>query len=706
MAEILCVSPSKDLVILNSCLPLLKVQPKVTEISIFQRASYGQNLKFNVWPVLKVEDSTYYGLHAILKYLFTETPLLKAGSLTQTETAMALADQIYVAAVPIIAHHQTVLIKESILNKSNATLKALMGKVSPYQTAEPSLASKYLGAVLNILGSLGIDVAPSTFETVSTDGLPDEAIYFARDHLGIPVRYRMSTPPSKEMYFSTPIYYVNGTPHIGHVFTTTLVESLANWYKLRDIPIIYSTGTDEHGLKVQTTAQQNGFTPQEWSDKTSTVFREAFKEFDLNPDVFIRTSEPRHQEVVIKLWNILVENGLIYKGKYEGWYSKREESFIPETQVKDAVIDGRQVKINEEDGAELVWSSEDNYMFRLSSMKDKLLQWLDSNPDVITPRCYWNQVKSTVLGELRDISVSRQAKTVSWGIPVPNDPDHTMYVWIDALTNYLTVAGWLGNEHMGIWPCDMHVVGKDILKFHGIYWPAFLMGANIPVYKKLLVHGWWTMNSEKMSKSLGNTLDPIKLRDFWGLEPVKYFLLRECTLTSDSDYSVDAMFNRYNNDLADKLGNFVMRLISPNMNPDLVVPVCGELNDDDRQLIENVETLPGTIDHHVAYGRTRIALIEIWDVIRDLNKYLTVQQPWALKDNKARKDTILYVLCDSLRIITLCFHSFIPRTADQILEALGTSVKDGDGVSRFKFGLLKAGTPMKPVPVLFKKIEK
>ncbi|OHT00900.1 hypothetical protein TRFO_32279 [Tritrichomonas foetus] len=703
--EVFCVSQSKELVILNALFPLLKTQPKITEVPLAQRQSYSKDFSFLIWPVLKDQNQYYYGIHAVIKYLFSNTPSLPLNALSQTESIIAIADALYATAVPIVAHNQSILISQDLLSNSQSQLKTIISKVGQYQTDKPTVASTYLTAIVSVISSLGIDVSPLKTFDVPSEGLVEEALTFAHDNLSIPERYAMSPVPTKEMYFSTPIYYVNGVPHIGHVFTTTLVESLARWYKLRNIPLIYSTGTDEHGLKVQTTAQEKGFTPQEWCDKTSTTFREAFKEFDLNPDVFIRTTEPRHIKVATKLWEILAEKGYIYKGKYEGWYSKREESFIPDNQIEDVVVDGKTIKINKEDGAELVWSSEDNYLFKLSAMREQLLNWLYANQTAITPRCYWNQIKSFVQGELRDISVSRLKKTVSWGVPVPGDDNHTMYVWIEALANYLTVSGWtgLGADEQGIWPCDMHTVGKDIVKFHGLFWPAFLIAAGIPVYKRLLVHGWWTMNNSKMSKSLGNTLDPIVLRDFWGLEPVKYFLLSEATLTSDSDYSVVAMLNRYNNDLADVLGNLVMRIISPKLNPDMTIQQPGEYNELDKAIIANVSTLPGTVDHHVAFGRTRIALGAIWEFLRDVNKYLTETAPWKLKNDQARLNTVTYVLCECLRIASLCFYSFIPQTATTILNALGTSPTEGEGDAKFKFGLLKPGTKMTAVPCLFSK---
>jgi methionyl-tRNA synthetase len=278
-----------------------------------------------------------------------------------------------------------------------------------------------------------------------------------------------------------------------------------------------------------------------------------------------------------------------------------------------------------------------------------------------------------------------------------------MYVWIDALANYLTVAGWDGTDN-GIWPADLHTVGKDILRFHGIFWPAFLIAAGVEPYKRLLVHGWWTMGAKKMSKSIGNVLDPVKMRDFWGLEPVKYFLLSEVTLVSDSDYSDDAMLNRHNKDLGDRLGNLVMRVSSPKINPEMVVPAPAELAAVDLAIIEDVETLPGTVDHNIAFGKTRVALTAIWDVLRNLDKYLTDQAPWSIRGGDPRRGTIMYVASEVLRILLLCLWPFMSQTASTILKAIGApEIPENDPERMFKYGLLVPGTPMTPVPLLFPK---
>ena len=498
--EVYCLQGSKETVVFKALQNDLPKDCKVTEVNLNDKLVTKKNFLFNVWPVLLIEDQpTVYGTRAVLNYLFQNTKLLPLKEVSKIETLFVLADTLYSAICPLVAYNQSCVIKEELLSQSRKTLKEVLETIPKYLTGNNTIGDVYANVIVAIAAALGIDVAPLTVQNyeIPTDTVNDEAKRFCFVNLGIPERYQMAPKPTKPMYLSTPIYYVNGVPHIGHVFTTTLVECMAKWYKLRGINCIYSTGTDEHGLKVQTTAEAKGFTPQEWCDKTSKIFFEAFKEFDLHPDVFIRTTEERHIKVATKLWNLLLEKGYLYEGKYEGWYSKREECFIPENQIKEETVDGVVKHINTEDGAELIWSSETNWMFKLSAMQQRLLEWYDKNPTCITPKPYYNQCKLLVQRGLPDLSVSR--KNVTWGVPVPNDPSQTMYVWIEALANYLTVAGWDG-ENQGIWPCDLHTVGKDIVKFHGIYWPAFLLAADITPYKRLLVHGWWTKDETKMSK--------------------------------------------------------------------------------------------------------------------------------------------------------------------------------------------------------------
>jgi methionyl-tRNA synthetase len=702
--EVLLFVGQKDSVFFKAIQQHLPKDCVINEIATNDKSIPKKNLQFSTWPVLFVDNRPLvYGTRAIVNYLFASNDkLLPQNEAGKIESLFFLADKLYTALSPIAAHNQSCLIKEEILNKSKATVKDVLAKIQLSFTGKNTIADIYAQTMVSIASLLGVDVAPLTAEKIEVqlDLLIDEAKRYVFLNLGIPERYNMAPKPTKPMYLSTPIYYVNGLPHIGHLFTTTLVECMAKWYKLRGIDCIYSSGTDEHGIKVQTAAEANGVDPKEWCDKTSKIFFDAFKQFDLNPDVFIRTTDEKHKKIAAKLWNLLLERGYLYEGKYEGWYSKREECFIPENQIREEVVDGVTKRFNTEDGAELEWSSEVNWMFKLSEMQQKLLDWYESNPTCITPKPYYNQCKLLVSRGLPDLSVSRT--NVSWGIPVPNDPSQTMYVWIDALSNYLTVAGWDG-ENQGIWPCDLHTVGKDIVKFHGIYWPAFLIAAGIQPYKRLLVHGWWTKNEEKMSKSLGNTLDPFVLTNVWGLEPVKYYLLREVTLVSDSDYSDLAMWGRYNNDLADILANLVLRIISPKLSDTMVVPECGELTDADKELVENIAQLPGTTDHFMAFGETRNALADIFAALHDINKYLTDSKPWNLKtSDEKRFNTVFYVLLETLRITVVCLYPFMTQTALTILNGLGCA-DNLDPEQIFKFGLLKPGTQLTNVPVLFPK---
>ena len=704
--EVLCLSGYRDSILLKQIIHLSKKKVQLIEINPLDRLKVMKELNFNysMWPVLKIEGKlTYYGIRSIITYLFEGNPLFKPTDFINFEGVINLTEQLYNSICPIVASKQTIKVKDNEIKKSTQTMNLVLKILSKVYVSEESISYHIVNTILNICKYFGIDI--SVFKIIEipnlTDTLIEEALYTCFTILNIPERYDMSLPPTKPMLFTTPIYYVNGIPHIGHVFTTALTECLCSWYKLRGIDCVYSTGTDEHGIKVQTTAASKGFEPIDWCDKTSSAFKEAFDHFDLHPDDFIRTTEDRHREIVYKLWNILLEKGYIYEGKYEGWYSKREETFIPENQVQEQVVDGKTIHINSEDGAELFWQSETNWMFKLSAMEAPLLKWLEENPTVITPKPYYNQVKSMIQAGLNDLSVSRQ--NVKWGFPVPNDPKQTIYVWIDALTNYLTVSGWDG-VNQGRWPCDMHVIGKDILKFHAIYWPAFLIAADIKPFKKLLVHGWWTVQNTKMSKSLNNTLDPYILSKEWGLEPLKYYLLREATLVTDSDYSNDAMLARYNNDLGDVLANLVLRIISKKLSPSMILTSITEKTIEDEEIIENISLIPGTIDNYLSNGQTRLALEAIFISLHHLNKYLTDQKPWTLNSNNpSRFGTVWYILVECLRILVTCLIPFLPQTSKTILNGLGCNLNDLNPKEIFNFGFLKQGIQLTEVPILFPK---
>ena len=351
-------------------------------------------------------------------------------------------------------------------------------------------------------------------------------------------------------YFTTPIYYVNDKPHIGHAYTSISVDVLKRFYKLRGYSSYFLTGTDEHGQKVEKAALDKGVDPKKFTDQVSENFRSLSDILNLNNDDFIRTTEDRHIKSVQNLWNRLLENDEIYLSKYSGWYSVRDEAFVAENEITEK--DGK--KFNSF-GSELTWVEEESYFFRLSKWQDRLLELYDSIPNFVHPKSRLNEVKSFVSGGLKDLSISRT--TFKWGIDVPNDDKHIMYVWLDALTNYISALGFPDQEnekYKDFWP-GIHVVGKDILRFHAVYWPAFLMAAGLEPPKQIVAHGWWTNEGEKISKSLGNVIDPIELINVYGLDQVRYFLMREVPFGNDGDFSKDAMINRINGDLSNKEGN-------------------------------------------------------------------------------------------------------------------------------------------------------
>ncbi|MGI9498794.1 MAG: methionine--tRNA ligase, partial [Geminicoccaceae bacterium] len=384
-------------------------------------------------------------------------------------------------------------------------------------------------------------------------------------------------------YVTTPIYYVNDVPHIGHAYTTLACDAMARFAKLDGKEVRFLTGTDEHGQKVEKAAEGRGIAPQAFTDELSERFRELAGHMGVSNDDFIRTTEERHKRGVQALWRKLVDAGDIYLGGYAGWYAVRDEAFYTESEL----VDGKAPT-----GAPVEWVEEPSYFFRLSAWEEKLLSFYEENPDFIAPQSRRNEVISFVKGGLQDLSISRTS--FSWGIPVPDDPDHVVYVWLDALTNYMTALGYPDEDaanYKKFWPADVHVIGKDILRFHAIFWPAFLLAADLQPPKRVFAHGWWTIEGEKMSKSLNNALDPYELIETYGLDQLRYFLLREVPFGNDGDFSRTAMVNRINSDLANDYGNLcqrVLSMIAKNCGGRVPQPVPGEVNADDQAL--NAET--------------------------------------------------------------------------------------------------------------------
>jgi methionyl-tRNA synthetase len=465
-------------------------------------------------------------------------------------------------------------------------------------------------------------------------------------------------------YLTTPIYYINGSPHLGHAYTSAAADALARFMRLDGAEVRFLTGTDEHGQKVAAAARAAGVEPQAYADGISQEFRAMARLMNISADDFIRTTEPRHVKGVQALWQELQRRGEIYLGRFAGWYSVRDEAFYEESEL----VDGKAPT-----GADVEWVEEENYFFRLSAWQDRLLAFYEANPDFIAPRARRNEVVSFVKGGLRDLSISRTS--FSWGIPVPGDPKHVMYVWLDALANYITALGYpetASGAYARFWPADLHLVGKDILRFHCVYWPAFLMGAGLAPPKRVFVHGWWTVEGQKMSKSLGNFIPPSQLVEQYGLDAVRYFMLRELPFGSDGDFSHRAVVGRINGDLANDFGNLAQRVLSMiNRNCAALLPAPGPLSAADEALLGAARALHARLRAEFAEQAFHRALESLWQVVGDANRYVDEQAPWALrKTDVKRMETVLYVLAETIRHLALLVQPVVPEAAAKLLDQL------------------------------------
>ena len=477
---------------------------------------------------------------------------------------------------------------------------------------------------------------------------------------------------SKAFYITTPIYYVNGDPHIGHAYTTIACDVMARFERLDGFNVKFLTGTDEHGQKVAKAAAEQGVTPQAFCDRVSALFRNLSGAVGASNDDFIRTTEPRHIESCQALWKQLEAGGHIYLDKYAGWYAVRDEAFYDESELTKGPSGEKLAPT----GAPVEWVEEESYFFPLSKWQDKLLALYDANPDFIGPKSRFNEVYSFVKGGLRDLSISRT--TFSWGVPVPGNPKHVMYVWIDALTNYITALGYPNTtgEMATFWsaqdPVAQHIVGKEIIRFHCVYWPAFLMAANLPLPKRVFAHGWWTHEGEKMSKSLGNVVDPLAMIKKYGLDQLRFFLMREVPFGNDGDFSEAAMVTRINAELANAFGNLAQRFLSfIGKNLDGVLPEPGALTPEDKALLSSCHALLGQTRESFDRQALSDALEAIWVVIRAANAYVDVQAPWALKKtDPARMNTVLYVLAECVRHLAILMQPFTPTAAAKLLDLL------------------------------------
>ncbi len=502
-------------------------------------------------------------------------------------------------------------------------------------------------------------------------------------------------------YVTTPIYYVNGAPHLGHAYTTVLADALARHHRQRGNDVRFVTGTDEHGLKVQRAAETLGLAPKALADQNAARFAGLFQRLGLSHDRFIRTTDADHLRTVEAMLGRLIAAGDVYLGAYEGWYAAADEAFYDE----DEVVDGRA----KESGATVEWVREESYFFRLSRYQAPLLAWYAQDPAPILPEARRNEVQRFVAGGLKDLSISRT--TFSWGVPWPGDPRHVLYVWVDALTNYLTAAGGIpeaGAESW--WPADLHLIGKDILRFHAVYWPAFLMSAGLALPRRILTHGWWTAPSgEKQSKSKGNVVDVDRLLDRYPLDAFRFFLFRDKPVAGDGSFSEERLLGRNNAELADNLGNLVNR--------------CLRMLERYRQGrvpegADSPESLDEGLRRSVAdAGQAIAAAIDACDLMAastrfiglsaDLNVYVNDSQPWVLArtGSEERLDQVLYHCLEGIRQLAVMAYAFMPASSLAILEALGASVEGPPPWSGLQWGLLPAGRQVSAPPLLFPKLD-
>ena len=470
-------------------------------------------------------------------------------------------------------------------------------------------------------------------------------------------------------YATTAISYPNGAPHIGHAYEAIAADTLVRFKRLDGFDTRFQTGTDEHGQKMQQTAEKLGTTPRELADANSARFREMDDELGISYDRFIRTTDEDHAAASQELWKRMEANGDIYLDTYAGWYSVRDEAYYAEDET-EVRADGQRYSIGT--GTELTWTEEESYFFRLSRYQDRLLELYRT--DFVQPETRSHEIASFVGGGLQDLSISRT--TFDWGVPVPGNPDHVMYVWVDALTNYLTGLGFPDTDaplFREFWPASVHLIGKDIARFHAVYWPAFLMSAGIELPRKVFAHGFLFNQGEKMSKSVGNVIDPHAMVEEYGLDQLRFFLLREVPFGQDGNYSHDAIAGRINSDLANDLGNLAQRSLSMvAKNLEGTVPEPGEFTQEDREMLAQADAV--VADYRAAFDSLAFhrGLESVWRVIASANRYFTAQQPWVLrKTDPERMATVLYVTAEVLRIVAILVQPVMPGSMARLLEQLG-----------------------------------
>ncbi len=509
---------------------------------------------------------------------------------------------------------------------------------------------------------------------------------------------------SKNFYITTPIYYPSGKPHMGHAYSSIIADIFARFKRLEGYEVLFLTGTDEHGLKIQREAEKNKKEPKVFCDELSKNFRELTNILNLSNDDFIRTTESRHYDSVKDIWNRLVKSGDIYLGKYSGWYSISDEAYYDDDEIEE--VKGK--KIAKNSGSEVDWVEEESYFFKLSAWSKKLLKFYEENEDFILPKSRRNEVINFVKKGLTDLSVSRTS--FSWGIPVPKNEKHVIYVWLDALTNYLSAINFPNTndlKYKKFWPADLHIIGKDILRFHAIYWPAFLLAAKLQPPKRVFGHGWILSDEKKMSKSLGNILDPIEIINTYGVDQLRYYLIKEVSLGNDGSISMENLKNCINNDLANNYGNLCQRVFSfIKKNCSNKIPKPTNLSDQDNKLLDqlkkDIPNLVGLINSQNLNEFVK----KVVSYSFDANKYFNDSEPWNIKKKDLqRMQNILFTVCEQIKNISILLHSIIPQTTSKVLDAMNVetnqiSIKHINSLECFKHN-----SELKNLDILFNKVE-
>jgi methionyl-tRNA synthetase len=506
-------------------------------------------------------------------------------------------------------------------------------------------------------------------------------------------------------YVTTAIAYPNGVPHIGHAYEAIATDAIARFMRLDGYDVFFLTGADEHGIKMLQTANREGIAPRALADRNTALFQKMVKRLNCSNDDYIRTTEPRHYRSSQAIWERMAKNGDIYLSKYSGWYSVRDEAYYAEDETR---LDDKGLRLGPQ-GTPVEWVEEESYFFKLSAYQDKLLDLYARVPDFVLPRERLNEVASFVRGGLKDLSVSRT--TFTWGVPVPGDPKHVMYVWVDALTNYITAVGFPDTDSemfKRYWPADLHVIGKDIVRFHAVYWPAFLMSAGIEVPRRIFSHGFLLSRGEKMSKSVGNVVDPFDLADAYGVDQFRYFCLREVSFGQDGNYNHEAIVARINADLANDLGNLAQRSLTMVARAfGGTLPTPGAFSANDQAILAQADGMLAKAREAMKTQQLHQVLNAVWAVVAETNRYFAGEAPWALaKTDPQRQGTVLYVTAEVIRQVAILAQPVMPESSARLLDLLAVPADARDFAQLGPDRRIGAGTQLPaPAPVFPRYVE-